>query len=67
MEEHPHRKQMERILIREIGRRTNGTMIVRRYFINDDNTNYLTKAQSYFSKDEKKIAKLNYKLKHLKQ
>lgn len=54
---------MERMLTREIGRRTNGTMIVRNYFINDDNTNYLIKAQSYFTKDEKKKAKYTYKLK----
>ncbi len=57
---------MERLFTREIGRRTNGTMIVRNYFINNDNTNYLIKAQSYFTKDEKRIAKLNYKLKHNK-
>ena len=47
---------------REIGRRTDGTLIVRNFFINDDKTNYLTKAQSYFTKSEKKEAKLNYKL-----
>jgi hypothetical protein len=36
--------------------------IVRNYFINDDKKNYLKQAQSYFTKDEKKIAKANYKL-----
>jgi hypothetical protein len=53
---------MERMQTREIGRRTDGTLIVRNFFINDDKTNYLTKAQSYFTKSEKKEAKLNYKL-----
>ena len=54
---------MERILISETGNKSiSGTMLVRRYFINDDNTNYLVKAQSYFTKDEKKLAKLNHKL-----
>lgn len=57
---------MERFETKEIGRRLDGTKIVRNYFINDDNTNYLTKAQSYFTKEQKKVAKLNYKLKHHK-
>lgn len=38
-----------------------GTRIVKNFFFNDDKTNYLVKAQSYFSKDDKKQAKLNYK------
>ena len=53
---------MERMQTREIGRRTNGTLIVRNFFINDDDTNYLTKAHSYFTKSKRKEAKLNYKL-----
>lgn len=51
---------MERVEIRIEGTRLNGTKIVRNFFINDDNTNYLAKAQSYFTKQEKKVAKLNY-------
>lgn len=38
--------------------------INRNYFLYEDNINYLEKAQSYFTKDEKKQAKLNYKLKN---
>jgi len=53
---------MERFETKEIGVRADGTRIVRNSFINDDKTNYLIKAQSYFSKEEKKEAKLNYKL-----
>ena len=52
---------MERVETRIEGQRLNGTKIVRNFFINDDKTNYLVKAQSYFSQQEKKIAKLNYK------
>lgn len=52
---------MERLVTHEIERRHDGTKIVRNYFINDDTTNYLTQAQSYFTKDEKKIAKANHK------
>ncbi len=51
---------MERKLIQEIGRRSDGSSIVRVYFINDDNTNYLAKAHSYFSKNERKIAKFEH-------
>lgn len=52
---------MERLVTHEIERKHDGTKIVRNYFINDDTTNYLTQAQSYFTKDEKKIAKANHK------
>ena len=52
---------MERSFTRELGRRFDDTKIVRHYFINDDKTNYLTKAHSYFTKAERKIAKLNHK------
>lgn len=41
--------------------RKNGSKIVRNFFFNEDKTNYLVKAQSYFTKHEKKVAKLNYK------
>ena len=52
---------METFVQQEIGRRSDGTKIVRNFFFNPDKTNYLVKAQSYFTKDEKKQAKLNYK------
>ena len=54
---------MEKLVSHEIERKADGTKIVRNYFINDDNTNYLTQAQSYYSKEEKKIAKANHKAK----
>lgn len=51
---------MERFESVEIGRRLDGTRIIRNYFIND-NINYLVKAQSYFTKDAKKLAKLRHR------
>ena len=53
---------MEVMVSHEIERKKDGTKIVRNFFFNNDKTNYLTKAQSYFSKDEKKQAKLNQKI-----
>ncbi len=52
---------METLVTHEIERKKDGTRIVRNFFFNEDKTNYLVKAQSYFSKDEKKQAKANYK------
>jgi hypothetical protein len=52
---------METLVTHEIGRKTDGTRIVRNFFFNEDKTNYLVQAQSYFTKDEKKKAKLAYK------
>jgi hypothetical protein len=52
---------MEKLVTHEVGRKTDGTKIVRNFFFNDDDTNYLVKAQSYFTKHEKKVAKLKYK------
>lgn len=52
---------MERVQRLEIGRRRDGSLIVRNSFINDDTTNYLLKAQSYFTKEEKRVAKFNHK------
>jgi hypothetical protein len=55
---------MERVEISEIG---TGMFDNKQYtkkkimFINNDDTNYLVKAQSYYTKDQKKTAKLNYK------
>ena len=52
---------METIVTHIIEIKKDGSKIVRNFFFNEDNTNYLIKAQSYFTKQEKKIAKLNYK------
>lgn len=53
---------MEIQVTREVDRKSDGTIIHRHYFFNEDKTNYLTKAQSYFTKEQKKQAKLEYKL-----
>jgi hypothetical protein len=53
---------METKVTHEIGQKKDGTKIVRNFFFNDDKTNYLVKAQSYFTKEEKKKAKLNFKI-----
>jgi len=52
---------MEKLITHVLEERGNGTKIVRNYFINQDNTNYMTLAHSYFSKLDRKIAKLNAK------
>ena len=52
---------MEVEVVNEIGTRADGSKIIKRSFINNDKTNYLVKSQSYFTKTEKKIAKLNHK------
>lgn len=44
-------------------RKKDGTKIVRNFFFNSDKTNYLVKAQSYFTKDEKKLAKFKHESK----
>ena len=51
---------METMITQEIGRKKDGTKIVRNFFFNDDKTNWLIKAQSYFTKAEKKQAKADY-------
>lgn len=53
---------METLVVHEIHRKKDGTKVVRNFFFNEDKTNYLVKAQSYFTKDEKKQAKLNHKM-----
>ena len=52
---------METMVTHFIGRRTDGINLVRNFFYNNDKTNYMALAHSYFSKEEKKVAKLNYK------
>jgi hypothetical protein len=52
---------METLVSHEIGRKKDGTKIVKNFFFNDDKTNYMTLAHSYFAKHEKKVAKLQYK------
>ena len=53
--------KMETMVTHVIGRRTDGINLVRNFFYNNDKTNYMALAHSYFSKEEKKVAKLNYK------
>ncbi len=53
---------METLVTHEIGRNRDGSKIVRNFFFNNDKTNWLVKAQSYFTKDEKKQAKLLHKI-----
>ena len=53
---------MEVLVSHLIETRKDGSKIVRNFFFNEDKTNYLVKAQSYFTKQEKKVAKLNHKL-----
>jgi len=52
---------METLVSHLIETKKDGSKIVRNFFFNEDKTNYLVKAQSYFTKDEKKQAKLNHK------
>lgn len=51
---------MEALVSHIVETKKDGTKIVRNFFFNNDSTNYLVKAQSYFSKDEKKTAKFNH-------
>lgn len=52
---------MERIETRIEGTRSDGSKIVRNFFINPEPKNLLVKAQSYFTREEKKVAKANHK------
>ena len=52
---------MEALVSHVIETRKDGSKIVRNFFFNEEKTNWLVKAQSYFTKDEKKQAKLNHK------
>jgi hypothetical protein len=52
---------MEILVTHEIERKKDGSKIVRNFFFNNDRTNWLVKAQSYFTKHEKKIAKIEHK------
>jgi len=52
---------METLVTHEIERRRDGSRIVRNFYFNNDKTNWLVKAQSYFTKHEKKLAKLQHK------
>lgn len=56
-----------RTVTHDVGTRPDGIRIVRNYFIHDDNTNYLVQAHSYFTKQERKEARLNHKLNIPKQ
>lgn len=48
---------MERLITHEVDKKRDGTRIVRNYFINTDNTNYMTLAHSHFTKAQRTIAK----------
>jgi hypothetical protein len=52
---------METMVTHILEQKANGSKIVRNFFFNNDKTNWLVKAQSYFTKHEKKVAKLQYK------
>ena len=52
---------METMVTHVLEQKANGTKVVRNFFFNNDKTNWLVKAQSYFTKHEKKVAKLQYK------
>ena len=52
---------METLVSHVVDRLPNGTEVKRNFFFNNDKTNYLAKAHSYFTKHERKVAKLNYK------
>lgn len=52
---------METLVTHVIEIKSNGSKIVRNFFFNEDKTNWLVKAQSYFTKHEKKVAKLKHK------
>jgi hypothetical protein len=52
---------METIVTHVVETRKDGSKVVRNFFFNEDKTNYLVKAQSYFTKHEKKVAKLKHK------
>lgn len=52
---------MEVLVSHLIETKKDGSKIVRNFFFNEEKTNWLVKAQSYFTKDEKKQAKLNHK------
>lgn len=52
---------METMVTHVLEQKANGNKVVRNFFFNEDKTNYLVKAQSYFTKHEKKVAKLKHK------
>jgi len=52
---------MEVLVSHLIETKKDGSKIVRNFFFNEEKTNWLVKAQSYFTKDQKKQAKLNHK------
>ena len=52
---------MEVLVSHEVDKLPNGTKVMRNFFFNTDKTNYLVEAQSYFTKHEKKVAKLTHK------
>lgn len=49
---------MEKFTSQVIGSRPDGSKIVRNFFFNNDTTNYMAKAHSYFTRLDRKLAKL---------
>lgn len=47
----------------KVGKTREGIPLYKHWFVNTDKTNYMVKAHSYFTKDERKQAKLNHKAK----
>lgn len=52
---------METMVTHVIEQRKDGSKVVRNFFFNSDDTNYMVLAHSYFSKEEKARAKRIYK------
>ena len=49
------------IITHVLEEKRNGEKLVKNFFLYENEGNILARAQSYFSKHEKKVAKLNYK------
>lgn len=52
---------METMVTHVIEQKANGSKVVRNFFFNNDKTNYMTLAHSYFTKKERRRAKADYK------
>jgi hypothetical protein len=50
-----------RQITHDTGETRGGVQIKRHFFINDDKTNYMTLAHSQFTREDRRLAKLEYK------
>ena len=50
-----------KLITYHLEQKRDGTNIVKNFFLYPNEGNIMAKAQSYFTKHEKKVAKLNYK------